>query len=90
MNTNLTQKQKDRMKKAARTIVSNISLAIVELASIRSEIENGIATPAEGRYCGCLQRANSNLHEVINDFLAKAKNTIIAELYDIGALPLNK
>lgn len=88
--SNLTQKQKDHQKKVAKSIVSNLSLAIVELVSIRSEIEHGIATPSDGRYCGSLQRANSDLHEVMNDILIEARNTIIAELHAIGALPLNR
>lgn len=87
---NLTQKQKDRQKKAAKSIVSNISLAIVELASIRAEIESGIAMYSEGRYCGALQRANSDLREVMSETLTEARNAIIAELHNIGALPLNR
>lgn len=88
--TDLTQKQKDRQKKAAKSIVSKLSLAIVELASIRAEIESGIATPSDGRYCGCLQRANSDLRELMSDTLTEARNAIVVELHALGALPINR
>lgn len=78
------------MKKAAKSIVSNLSIAIVELASIRAEIETAISEHSEGRYCGDLQRANSDLREVMNDTLKEAHNAIIAELHAIGALPLTR
>ena len=86
----LTQKQKDRKKKAAKSIVSKLSLAIVELASIRAEIETAISEQSEGRYCGDLQRANSDLREVITETLREAQSDIVIELQAIGALPLTR
>lgn len=82
----LTQAQKDRKKKAAKKIVSKLSMLIVCLASIRSEIETAISEHSEGRYCGDLQRANSDMAEVIAEAQATRKE-IIAELHAIGALP---
>lgn len=84
-----TQKQKDRQRKELKSIVSNISIAIVELISIRSEIESAIATPSSGRYCGHLQRANSELQELMRETLLEARASIVAELHAFGAAPYN-
>lgn len=84
-----TQTQKDRQKKELKSIVSNLSIAIIELASIRSEIESGIAAKSSGRYCGHLQRANSDLQELMRETLLEARASIVAELHAIGAHPYN-
>ena len=78
------------MKKAAKSIVSKLSLAIVELACIRAEIETAISELSDGRYAGDLQRANSDLREVMNDTLKEAHNAIVAELHAIGTLPITR
>ena len=83
----LTPKQKERQKKAAKKIACELSCAIVELTRKRAEIERGFTDPA---WCGSVQRANSDLRETMKNELQSALYAMVAELTALGALPFCK